>query len=79
MLRAFLAERLGLLRATRAAIIVGRICMAGFIIVSILERIPWLFIIAVFLYIAGEREVAQVELLALLARLREPAIEAKPS
>ena len=69
MLRSLLATWLGLLRATRIAIMVGRVIMVGFVAVGILSN-PWLLIIAVFLYVAGEREVAQVELLALLTRAR---------
>ena len=41
--------------------------MAGFVVLGILGWSPWLLVIATFLYFAGEREMAQVELLHALA------------
>lgn len=69
MLRSALASRWGLQRATRAAIGVGRVFMAGFVVIGLLSN-PWLLVIAAFLYFAGEQEAGQVELQVFLAQTR---------
>ena len=52
ILRSVLAGRMGLQRATRTAIGVGRMFMAGFVVWGLFAN-PWLLVIAAFLYFSG--------------------------
>lgn len=70
--RAILAWKMDRLRATRIAVAVGSVLMFGLAILSFLYTGSiWLGMIALFLYFAGQREVAALEFREWMRRERE--------
>lgn len=72
ILRAFLAQRLGYLRATKIAVNFGHIFALIFGFVGLISQPPHilLIIIAIFIYIAASNEEMQVELKEVLKNFR---------
>ncbi|MCX5716160.1 MAG: site-2 protease family protein [Candidatus Omnitrophica bacterium] len=62
VLRAFLAGRVGLRRATQIAVVIGHFFALLFGLIGIMNRNFMLIIIAIFIYIAASNEAFQVEL-----------------
>jgi Zn-dependent protease len=60
VLRAMLAHPLGRLRATEIAASLGVVMAAVFLIVGLFSAAPFLMLVAVFVYFAGQQELAVV-------------------
>jgi Zn-dependent protease len=61
VLRAALATRMDHLRATRIAVIVGRVVAVGFVVASVLYSNPFLILIAVVVWTQGGAELRQLQ------------------
>ena len=79
ILRALLAGRLGMVRATRIAATVGKIAAVLFAIIGVLGGSVWLMLIALFLFAGAGIELHAYEVREALAHLRVGDLMATPA
>jgi Zn-dependent protease len=68
VLRGLLAERQGILRGTRTAVVVSRVLAVAIGLVGLMQG-PWLIALAVLVWMLGSRERAQIETAEAYARI----------